>query len=784
MMRFIVRAERQCRIFWRRIPFAFITTIGLADLALAQSVQFDSGTMEITVKANKTLGAGFGHLASDRVNVTVTLKPPKYMELVTKIPEFSKVEDNSGRMLWKRGEFSASQHVFLTEGYGLESRPDHAVRFYGKVVRKAYGSGEPPDFRTSIADMDIDADTLGKREGMNWPPSRGELEDLVETIDCGGLRLPSDLWVGALPGSIVLEETGFAKDLAFHLRTAWRSTKDEPSVLGAWRCRYPGGVAVYGSSGARLILDHWYDVLPANPERQATFHVLTNSQFDNVGHITVEYRWHGTLRHGAVSDQAAMNAPYGAHDWIRVVPEGTAELRFIRQDNSLFPLSEDGGNDACHMVSKRKTDEDFTLGTVSFAGMVGGTPDPDTFRVEVRGLPAGLQPVPAVRVFVARQGRVVYDARFDTAEGDGDDAGVYRMDKLVRLVGTAEDCGWGGQQTPRVRLADSVYAMLEKPPYAANVQLEVGRPPSEDGSNAIRTVDVRYLVIAGAEAGDVAMATQWLSDTYAQAGVRFRLAGTNPTTVTPVNNILTVQRTSFQQSGAVSVKATRPGGQITANIQVTTEDNSLAIAQKLAAALGQGVSACWHQDGGDGEFVGAIVLADKGHNVTFDIFRNDIVAEVTVHAPTMSFPINDVTLGGLELASLALNFKDADHNTIDVFVVGEASPKGNAGLAGGRWLSEDRPAMYNVAFVQSNAVFPTGGGGADNVPPMTHAYLLPHEVGHVVLNGGNEIHVDDLRNMMFSMASNMDAVNSTKRLNPAQHDRVRSQNDPGLLKHE
>ncbi len=113
----------------------------------------------------------------------------------------------------------------------------------------------------------------------------------------------------------------------------------------------------------------------------------------------------------------------------------------------------------------------------------------------------------------------------------------------------------------------------------------------------------------------------------------------------------------------------------------------------------------------------------------------------------------------LEDSLLALNFADDDPSTIDIIIVP------NLGAADGLTftdiVSSVRPALQNVSFIEATAVPPTPGRDTSHVPG--------HEVGHIFLDGFDEVHSMVPTNLMFGSNLFDSTVQAPKRLTDTQH---------------
>lgn len=139
--------------------------------------------------------------------------------------------------------------------------------------------------------------------------------------------------------------------------------------------------------------------------------------------------------------------------------------------------------------------------------------------------------------------------------------------------------------------------------------------------------------------------------------------------------------------------------------------------------------------------------------------------------PALNF-VNDIT--ELEGAVLGLNFKDEDPATVDIIVVRDDDPGfnilGGWAAAGGDFMQPYQPGWVNLVILPSLAA-----DGDDAVMALTPF----HETGHVLLDGGNPIHVlGDTVNMMYPLESWPETLSSPKRVKEEQNTDVRVRSGP------
>ena len=330
-----------------------------------------------------------------------------------------------------------------------------------------------------------------------------------------------------------------------------------------------------------------------------------------------------------------------------------AAVEVIRADNTAFPVT---GDDACHMVSKFVTNQDLP-GVATFDGPIPANVDPDTFRIQLRGLPPGTAPVARLRVTRpgAPPGTTVYTHDFPMLQSAANAVRDFRSNEHVRLVSNDVDDAHLAHQTVKVRLADDVAAIvLVGGNRLGALTLPVGRPPAENGPKAIRTVDVN-VVSATAAATAPATTVARMSENWAQLAIRFNLAGQSR--VAPVRNVLSVDFPAAGQTaaanGSLTVDITPAGaGPATRVITlVAAGDSDQVIAQKLAAQISTnaGLAATSHRH--EDQF---LVVVNRGTNVAFANVATTVAGLLFI-VPVLNFT-DDITL--LEGSVLGLNFAD------------------------------------------------------------------------------------------------------------------------------
>jgi len=436
------------------------------------------------------------------------------------------------------------------------------------------------------------------------------------------------------------------------------------------------------------------------------------------------------------------------------------EMHFIRQNNNRFA---EVGDPACHMVSKFNTawpvpnDSNPPVNlpsTATFYGPPGDPTDLDTFRVELAQYEGG--PDPSIRLLVERAGNSVYNANFGMVSNG---SGTWRTNQHIRLVSTDDDDGVRGQQTPKVKLGDIVKAFLRvNGQDAGEIELMVGRPPSENGPRAIRTVTCHPLLVDHYDVKQTVDLDQTISDLselWAQCSVRY--TATDSTVKAQVKNIL---RVDGDATGLGNIALTVDGAQVApfaVGIPGSTSAKAIAddIAAGINAVIGAGTAVTFNSRPKN-EI--AHVVVKKGTSV------NLVITEESVPGSDITVPNFDITDQMIydtedEAISIAANYADGDSNTLDIIF---AKNIGGSGKAIHRTLVGGGSDWANMIYISPDAATRT-----------TYA----HEAGHVLLNVGVEAHNNvSATNIMYG--------GNGIRLTIPQHLTVREQSDGNLLRKE
>lgn len=465
-------------------------------------------------------------------------------------------------------------------------------------------------------------------------------------------------------------------------------------------------------------------------------------------------------------------------------------LCFIRQNNSAV-----GGEFPCLRVSKMVTSLHLPA-TADYEGPVptppppvppnpGPVPDPDTYRVQISNHPSG-QPY-IIELVVKRQGEADRTFTFNTVE-DGS-TGNYRTTQHFRLVSNPADDDFGGDQTIMVQLEDTI-KVIQKSGGAeiGTYELNVNRPHTEDGPDAIRTVDLVFHTfdVVGDNYPDTAV--MFLNRNGAQAGIRYhKVSETNHGSY--VQNTLLIGTGGAPGGGTISLKVDGTA----ASASYNQGDNGLQIAEKLAIAItAKGFTATHHINSGFPDTPG-IVLVNKGTNVTFtdlDWTKHNHPTQLDVVFKTTPMYVPGGPVTETTCNVVGLNYKDNDDTTVDMFVFkGHNNKLEPLVLArcGGEFLRNFRPGMVNACFYPQVIVMDPPGPGPGMATGYHYANILGHELVHCLHNVGNSGHSADAWNIVYpntdpgSPPLDGHATTNPKRLTEAQQAHIRSLTS-GLLK--
>jgi len=434
----------------------------------------------------------------------------------------------------------------------------------------------------------------------------------------------------------------------------------------------------------------------------------------------------------------------------------SAPISFIRQNNFTIPIT---GDDACHMFSKFKTDENLP-DTATFDGPPGTNPDPDTFRVEVFGIAAGQ--APTIQLDVLRGTTNVYSQNFSMVSGAAGGVLVYRTDEHIRLVSNAVDDVYCDHQTVRVKLGDKVKATLVLQGATGSVELPVARPFSEDGPKVIRTANIHFTTLSG-QTTDPAATIARMCENWAQVAIRCTLQSSQ--TLAAVRNVLRVSGSATTggqlKVNIVNFHTSGAGVDITANI--TNGDTPEQMAAKLRIAItNAGLPDTSSYDHGDD----GLVLVGKGEDAAFSDFASTVGSVIFEEPPLNT--TDDITV--LEGAILGLNFRDNDPETIEMIAVGAVWIEAAYGIGGGDAWGGRYSGWKNMAMIRAPQAV---------AAPTIRPFTAGHEFGHVILNDDVIFHSTVTTNLMRSGTSDTDestgvnAYNASKRLN---NDPIRDQN--------
>ncbi len=207
------------------------------------------------------------------------------------------------------------------EGVGAPSVDDWSdVFFAGNLTQNAPGngpgSGAPPAFQASVADISIYVDALNAHQDQYWTPQVSNAEHQAETSEGGGFYLPAGIILtlsgGAFPAG--LPSNCNYEIMILRLETPqWVGAASADGNVGSASFTVPTGVALYDCGTGSLVcgghISQPIRVPPGGfPNKQ--FAVVTDQNFVLAGCMTATFVWDSPLAGG----------PTTCQDYARVAP--------------------------------------------------------------------------------------------------------------------------------------------------------------------------------------------------------------------------------------------------------------------------------------------------------------------------------------------------------------------------------------------------------------------------------------------------------------------------------
>jgi len=254
------------------------------------------------LKKDTDVGVAFNDIPQGFFDVTVSLNRPDDWYIVTN-DQSSRVVSKSGDTIWNRTSADEETHVW--EGCGVTGDCWPGVLFAGNLTTHTsggQGGGQPPGFNASVADIDIDVDSLGlhsdEPNSHHWPPCGSYEEDEAEAGDqTGGLYLPASLVTGQFPTNMP-SGTDY-KLLTLTLNPKWVGSPSYDGNVGTLAFSTAGsGFALYeltGSDSGTLVSSIR---VPPNGFSGKQYAILTNENFTSSGEITATFVWDSNLKGG------------------------------------------------------------------------------------------------------------------------------------------------------------------------------------------------------------------------------------------------------------------------------------------------------------------------------------------------------------------------------------------------------------------------------------------------------------------------------------------------------
>lgn len=444
----------------------------------------------------------------------------------------------------------------------------------------------------------------------------------------------------------------------------------------------------------------------------------------------------------------------------------TPKIHFIRQTNTVIPSV---GDEACLMVSKRLTSDNLPL-SATFDGPSGANPDSDTFRVQVQGLPDGMEP----QIKFDITGYSYSDPLYNTLGmwcGEMNGITTYRTKKFIRLVSNTVDgeylTPYIPDCTPVVNLGDTVkVTLMLNGSELCSEELKVGRPASETGANAIRKASCNFIKVHMSDVttyADVPKTIEKMNKTWAQAATCFD--ATSTTICEPVTNIIRLQNNAIGQSMVslsvddIWVPEFLVGAEGRRSPYAIAEDISNAINATFGADTAYPFNSC-------PLLQQAYVVVRKGQGAK--IIFNGNIPSTLVFVNIIDF--SDDIANRFDQECLVANYGDNNPDTIELFLC-KYLPDGDRGWA---WT----PSITGADGEMRNRIFLAlvSANSTDDNP-----FSAPHEAAHVLLD--RDLHVDDDEyNLLHAPTTGSDVIYGTKRITSEQHLRAREVNDGKILR--
>lgn len=295
-------------------------------LALAAVAADRCQAITAVLKPNADVGIAFNDVPQGVFDVFVSLQRPEGWWIITN-EESSIALDVSGSTIWNR--IQVSDHLHRWEGIGSAGDCWSGVRFHGLLKGEA-GPGTPPTFDVSVADIDIDVDSLGLHsdgEAGCWPPSGSYAEDVTEATEGGGLYLSPSLVNGTFPSQLPTDAP--YKALTVTLRPKWIGPPNPDTVGDLTFNIAASGVALYRVSDRSQVTGTIR--VPCSGFSGEQFGILTNGDFTVPGGIYAAFTWDENLKGGedTTTDYVRL-APMAVGNFIRLWDANRTACRTTR----------------------------------------------------------------------------------------------------------------------------------------------------------------------------------------------------------------------------------------------------------------------------------------------------------------------------------------------------------------------------------------------------------------------------------------------------------------------
>ena len=384
--------------------------------------------------------------------------------------------------------------------------------------------------------------------------------------------------------------------------------------------------------------------------------------------------------------------------------------------------------------------------------------DTEAYVIESWDLPSNVEYDVSLRSLETGDQITIDMAVCETSSGHN----FIRSASPFRLIAFTEDKGGDDRQRLLVEACDVVEAViLRNGVPVKRCQIRVNRPASEDGPYAVRTVpirltDARFDAPSEIDAGAIIAS---LNEFWASAAIKFSLSGTKSLGLSSADDLRnTLIITSPSGSPAVSASATA-GGAVTiaigskyVQVEIATGSSPAAALQQIKEAVqsqapgtavewtgvvNETTSGPWLVVFNSGDLSTVVTISDSGNSLLGDYN----LSEFRLTPPPL-VPLLTSVMPYADMFVLLANSIDETNTTVDVIISGFDTIRNAKGKT-----------LIGLSYHTMGDVAATGlSSKYENTSMVSHfysddadrAWLLPHELGHILQKNG--CHVDSADN--------------------------------------